>query len=88
LWPFPYPVLHEMRSTLKGAMTIEMNAGQMVEDVRLGVEGAVPVHFYGRMGGIIPTPDEVLGEIVKFADDVENGRGVHNDHVSVIQESR
>jgi 2-oxoglutarate ferredoxin oxidoreductase subunit alpha len=88
LYPFPYPVLRELRSTLKGAMSVEMNMGQMVEDVRLGVEGAVPVHFYGRTGGIIPTPEEVLSEIVKFADTIENSPGVFNDNVSVIQESR
>ena len=41
-------------------LVVEMNAGQMVEDVRLGVEGRVPVEFYGRMGGIIPSPDEVV----------------------------
>jgi 2-oxoglutarate ferredoxin oxidoreductase subunit alpha len=39
---------------------VEMNAGQMVEDVRLAVEGRAPVHFYGRMGGVIPGPDEVV----------------------------
>jgi 2-oxoglutarate ferredoxin oxidoreductase subunit alpha len=43
-----------------GMLVIEMNSGQMVEDVRLGVEGRVPVEFYGRMGGIIPSPDEVV----------------------------
>jgi 2-oxoglutarate ferredoxin oxidoreductase subunit alpha len=42
-----------------------MNAGQMIEDVRLAVEGRVPVQFYGRMGGIVPMPDEVLAAIEK-----------------------
>jgi 2-oxoglutarate ferredoxin oxidoreductase subunit alpha len=37
-----------------------MNAGQMVEDVRLGVNGQTPVYFYGRMGGVIPSPEEIL----------------------------
>jgi 2-oxoglutarate ferredoxin oxidoreductase subunit alpha len=40
-----------------------MNAGQMVEDVRLAVEGKRPVHFYGRMGGMIPLPEEVLAQV-------------------------
>ena len=44
---------------MKGILVVEMNAGQMVEDVRLAVEGRVPVRFYGRMGGVIPSPDEV-----------------------------
>jgi 2-oxoglutarate ferredoxin oxidoreductase subunit alpha len=41
-------------------LTVELNAGQMVDDVRLAVNGQVPVEHYGRLGGIIPTPDEVL----------------------------
>jgi 2-oxoglutarate ferredoxin oxidoreductase subunit alpha len=63
LWPYPYKVLHNMRDRLKGVLVFELNAGQMVEDVRLGIEGAVPVEFYGKMGGIIPSPDEVLEKI-------------------------
>ena len=43
-----------------------MSMGQMVDDVRLAANCAVPVHFYGRTGGIIPTPKEVLGEIKKL----------------------
>lgn len=60
LWPFPYGRVQELATKAKGILVIEMNAGQMVEDVRLGVEGRVPVKFYGRMGGIIPSPDEVV----------------------------
>jgi len=41
-------------------LTVELNAGQMVEDVRLAVNGQIPVAHYGRMGGIVPTPEEVL----------------------------
>ena len=41
-------------------VSVEMSAGQMVEDVLLSVNGKVPVHHYGRMGGIVPTPDEVV----------------------------
>jgi hypothetical protein len=44
-----------------------MSAGQMVEDVRLGVEGRVPVHFYGRTGGAVPLPDEILDQILTLA---------------------
>jgi 2-oxoglutarate ferredoxin oxidoreductase subunit alpha len=45
---------------VKGILTVEMNAGQMVEDVRLAVNGKVKVVFYGRLGGIVPTPDKVF----------------------------
>ena len=41
-------------------LTVEMSAGQMVDDVRLAVNGRIPVEFYGRLGGIVPSPDEVL----------------------------
>jgi 2-oxoglutarate ferredoxin oxidoreductase subunit alpha len=52
---------------VKKILVIEMNAGQMIEDVRLAVEGRVPVEFYGRMGGVLPLPDEVLDQIRKHA---------------------
>jgi len=48
---------------VQGILTVEMSAGQMVEDVRLAVQGRCPVQFYGRMGGIVPLPDEVIGVI-------------------------
>jgi 2-oxoglutarate ferredoxin oxidoreductase subunit alpha len=60
LWPYPSNVLQSIASRLQGVLVVEMNAGQMVEDVRLAVEGRTPVHFYGRMGGVIPAPDEVV----------------------------
>ena len=60
LYPFPTEILKKLAPTLRGILVLEMNAGQMIEDVRLAVEGRVPVEFYGRMGGIIPAPEEVL----------------------------
>ncbi len=52
-------------------LVVEMNLGQMVEDVKLGVEGKAPVHFYGRVGGMIPTVDEILQKIA----DILRGEG-------------
>ena len=52
--------LAKLAKQVKGMLSVEMSAGQMVEDVRLSVNGAVPVEHYGRLGGIIPAPDEVL----------------------------
>jgi 2-oxoglutarate ferredoxin oxidoreductase subunit alpha len=66
LWPYPYAVIRELAKRTMGMLVVEMNAGQMVEDVRLGVEGQVPVEFYGRMGGIIPSPDEVVLALEKM----------------------
>lgn len=60
LWPYPYKIIEELSRRVKGIMVVELNAGQMIEDVRLAVEGRVPVYHYGRMGGIVPDPSEVL----------------------------
>lgn len=60
LWPFPTKEIQRFLPKIKGILTVEMNAGQMVEDVRLAVEGKVPVEHFGRLGGIISTPAEVL----------------------------
>lgn len=60
LFPFPKKPLAELSNQVKGILTVEMNLGQMVEDVRLAVNCKVKVEHYGRVGGIIPTPDEVL----------------------------
>ncbi len=66
LWPYPVQALREL--TPKAFLTVELNMGQMVEDVRLAVEGAAPVSFFGKCGGVLPTPDEVLLEIKKIAE--------------------
>ncbi len=66
LWPFPGQRIAELATQVKGILTVEMNAGQMLEDVRLAVEGRCPVRFYGRMGGPIPLPDEILPELEKL----------------------
>jgi 2-oxoglutarate ferredoxin oxidoreductase subunit alpha len=63
LFPFPYKQINELADKVKGFLDVEMNAGQMVEDVRLAVEGKAPVEFYGRMGGIVPSPDNILQKI-------------------------
>lgn len=59
LWPYPYQAIKDLSVGIKGFLTVEMNAGQMVEDVRLAVDNQVPVHFYGRLGGVVPSPEEV-----------------------------
>ncbi len=59
LWPFPTKVLKELSRKVKHLFVFEMNMGQMVEDVKLAVDGGVEIHFYGRPGGIIPTPLEI-----------------------------
>ncbi|HEX7393613.1 MAG TPA: 3-methyl-2-oxobutanoate dehydrogenase subunit VorB [Anaerolineaceae bacterium] len=61
--PFPEQVLDELSKQVDGMLVVEMNAGQMLEDVRLATRSRIPVEFYGRMGGVVPLPDEVLTEI-------------------------
>jgi len=60
LWPFPAAALADVASRARGVLVVEMSAGQMVEDVRLAVEGRVRVRFHGRMGGMVPSPDEIV----------------------------
>ena len=74
LWPFPSARLAELAEQVRGILVVEMNAGQMLEDVRLAVEGRCPVRFYGRMGGIIPLPDEILPELEKLDAGIAGGK--------------
>lgn len=60
LFPFPTKAIQAMIGQVKGILTVEMSAGQMVEDVRLAVNGKVKVEHFGRMGGVVPTPNEVV----------------------------
>ncbi len=60
LYPFPNKVLSELSNKVKGILTVELNAGQMVEDVKLAVDCKIPVEFFGRNGGIIPSPNEIV----------------------------
>ena len=68
LWPFPKKELHKLADTAKVFLSVEMSMGQMVDDVRLAVNGKRPVHFFGRTGGIIPSVDEVYAEIKKLSE--------------------
>ncbi|KQM10034.1 MAG: 3-methyl-2-oxobutanoate dehydrogenase subunit VorB [Candidatus Methanomethylophilaceae archaeon] len=69
LWPFPDDAIGKAADSKKTKrfLTVEMSMGQMVEDVRLAVNGRKPVEFYGRTGGVIPTPKEVYDQIVKLS---------------------
>ena len=63
LWPFPEKAMKEAAKTAKVFLAVEMSMGQMVDDVRLAIDCARPVHFFGHTGGVIPTPAEVLSQI-------------------------
>lgn len=63
LWPFPEKEIAAAAKGKKGVLVVEINAGQMVEDVRLSVNGEVPVAHFGRLGGIVPEPDEIVNAL-------------------------
>ena len=66
LWPFPSEAYAEHTKNAKAVLTVEMSMGQMVEDVKLALNGNVPVHFFGRTGGNIPYPNEIIEEVKKI----------------------
>jgi 2-oxoglutarate ferredoxin oxidoreductase subunit alpha len=67
LSPFPFQQVEELVNSTNGILVTEMNTGQMLEDIKMAVKGRVPIEFYARLGGIVPYPDEILGEIRRLA---------------------
>jgi 2-oxoglutarate ferredoxin oxidoreductase subunit alpha len=68
LFPFPKQAVHDAacKASCRAVISVEMSMGQLVEDVELSVQGARPVHWYGKCGGEVPTPEEVMEEIAKL----------------------
>jgi len=68
VWPFPYDALREtvMQESVKGVLDVEVNEGQMLEDVKLAIEGGKPVKFFGHLGSQFPTTAEIRDEILKM----------------------
>jgi 2-oxoglutarate ferredoxin oxidoreductase subunit alpha len=67
LSPFPSVVLNGLAGRASAILVIEMNSGQMLTDVQLAVKGLAPIEFYGRPGGVVPFPEEILKEIKRMA---------------------
>ncbi|MBQ8348098.1 MAG: 3-methyl-2-oxobutanoate dehydrogenase subunit VorB [Ruminococcus sp.] len=65
LWPFPVKEINEAAKSAKKLLSVEMSMGQMIDDIKLAINCSKPVEFFGRTGGVIPTPAEVLAEIKK-----------------------
>ena len=63
LWPFPEKEIAQAVHGKRGVLVVEINAGQMIEDVRLAVNGEVTVEHFGRLGGIVPEPEEIVNAI-------------------------
>ena len=66
LFPYPFDEFKKIKDSCKGVLTVEMNSGQMIEDVKLALEGRIPTYFYGRTGGMIPTPEAIVEEVKKI----------------------
>jgi 2-oxoglutarate ferredoxin oxidoreductase subunit alpha len=66
LWPFPDRELKALAEKASKVLAVEMSLGQMVEDVRLSVNGAAEVDFYGRAGGAVPALDDIIGRIMSY----------------------
>ncbi|RPI96997.1 MAG: 3-methyl-2-oxobutanoate dehydrogenase subunit VorB [Chloroflexi bacterium] len=73
LWPFPEKRLSALADQIEAFLVVEMNAGQMLEDVRLAAGGQVPVSFYGRTGGVVPVPEEIYDEIAALYEKISVG---------------
>jgi 2-oxoglutarate ferredoxin oxidoreductase subunit alpha len=67
MFPFPYESLDEATEGARQILVVELSAGQMIEDVRLATRCRVPISFFGKMGGIVPLPEDILEEIRKLA---------------------
>jgi len=80
LWPFPEEALYQLGKRVKGMLVTEMNAGQMLNDVKRSVGRHIPITFYGRMGGIIPMPDEVMDSVDALINEIETGEEGADDH--------
>ncbi len=71
LWPFPSAALAEVAARVRAVVVVELSAGQMIDDVRLALEGRTPVYFHGRTGGMVPTPTEVAQTLLSAAAETE-----------------
>ncbi len=82
LWPFPEEAIGELARQVRGMLVVEMNAGQMLQDVRMAVAGRTEVRFHGRMGGSIPDPEDIVDEIKQMLRAVNRaqGEGSKNGH--------
>ena len=76
LWPFPEGQLFNLAQTAERFLVVEMNAGQMLHDVREAVAGTAPVHFYGRMGGAVPVPSDIADQVTAL---VAHPKAAHSE---------
>lgn len=63
LWPYPYKEFDKINDNCKAVLTVEMNTGQMTDDVKIALKGRMESHFHGRTGGMVPTPEEIVEKV-------------------------
>ncbi len=63
LYPYPFDEFKKIKDSCKAVLTVEMNTGQMIDDVKIALEGRIPAKFYGRTGGMIPSPEEIVNQV-------------------------
>jgi 2-oxoglutarate/2-oxoacid ferredoxin oxidoreductase subunit alpha len=68
MFPFPYDRLEQAAANARKILVVELSAGQMIEDVRLATRCRLPISFYGKLGGLVPLPEDILAEIKKLTD--------------------
>jgi 2-oxoglutarate ferredoxin oxidoreductase subunit alpha len=73
--PYPYAVVEELAQRVQGILVVEMNTGQMLDDVQRAAKGQTPIEFYGRPGGMVPMPDDVLEEIHRLVHESKSTGG-------------
>ncbi len=66
IYPFPEKAFHELPNTVKDLLVVEMSMGQMIDDVKIANEGRLPIHFYGRVGGIVPEAEEIVNKVLEI----------------------
>ena len=66
IYPFPEKAFRELPETVKDLLVVEMSLGQMIDDVKIANEGRLPIHFYGRVGGIVPEAEEIADQVLKI----------------------
>ena len=72
IWPFPELAFKEIPNTVKGIMVCELSLGQMIDDVKIANNGRLPVSFFGRVGGMLPEPEDIVEAIIKFNKEVSH----------------
>lgn len=79
LYPYPFNEFNKLKDDCKGVLTVEMNAGQMLEDVKIALNGRMPAYFYSRTGGMVPTPEAIVNKVKEILGGESNGYSIREN---------